>query len=142
MLLYKLGFDFTFLFYSYIFVFFFNDTATTEIYTLSLHDALPIFGVVGDAVERGAFFAGFFFTALCDGLLLPAFERPHEHYAPPAEHRQRARRGDQGVFGEARRTALDGGLSQRFDHRGRPMVVLADDQVHGPELPLPRLAQR
>src|SRR5438445_7108529 len=26
----------------YIFFFFFNDTATTEIYTLSLHDALPI----------------------------------------------------------------------------------------------------
>src|SRR3989442_10039321 len=25
--------------------FFFNDTATTEIYTLSLHDALPIFAV-------------------------------------------------------------------------------------------------
>src|SRR5438876_8303349 len=38
-------------------VFFFNDTATTEIYTLSLHDALPISGAVrshrprvGDAV--------------------------------------------------------------------------------------------
>src|SRR5438132_14090573 len=28
--------------YSYISHFFFNDTATTEIYTLSLHDALPI----------------------------------------------------------------------------------------------------
>src|SRR5256886_7271997 len=27
-----------------IFFFFFNDTATTEIYTLSLHDALPISG--------------------------------------------------------------------------------------------------
>ena len=27
----------------YVGVFFFNDTATTEIYTLSLHDALPIF---------------------------------------------------------------------------------------------------
>src|SRR3990167_9157804 len=27
---------------SCLFVFFFNDTATTEIYTLSLHDALPI----------------------------------------------------------------------------------------------------
>src|SRR5256885_11949167 len=27
----------------YCFFFFFNDTATTEIYTLSLHDALPIF---------------------------------------------------------------------------------------------------
>src|SRR3989454_12519839 len=29
--------------------FFFNDTATTEIYTLSLHDALPIWSVTGDA---------------------------------------------------------------------------------------------
>src|SRR2546430_2145071 len=28
--------------YSYLMFFFFNDTATTEIYTLSLHDALPI----------------------------------------------------------------------------------------------------
>src|SRR3712207_8748865 len=28
-------------------VFFFNDTATTEIYTLSLHDALPIFRRLG-----------------------------------------------------------------------------------------------
>src|SRR2546425_12566452 len=26
-----------------VLIFFFNDTATTEIYTLSLHDALPIF---------------------------------------------------------------------------------------------------
>src|SRR2546425_6291425 len=33
------------------FFFFFNDTATTEIYTLSLHDALPICG--RDRVERG-----------------------------------------------------------------------------------------
>src|SRR5688572_33394483 len=29
-------------FYFLFFFFFFNDTATTEIYTLSLHDALPI----------------------------------------------------------------------------------------------------
>src|SRR5712692_12004833 len=28
----------------FLFFFFFNDTATTEIYTLSLHDALPICG--------------------------------------------------------------------------------------------------
>src|SRR5688572_31943809 len=36
----------------YFTLFFFNRTATTEIYTLSLHDALPIFerGVVGDEV--------------------------------------------------------------------------------------------
>src|SRR2546426_12218988 len=30
--------------------FFFNDTATTEIYTLSLHDALPIYKKVHPAV--------------------------------------------------------------------------------------------
>src|SRR5215475_16192806 len=35
----------------FFFFFFFNDTATTEIYTLSLHDALPIFAV-GDAGQR------------------------------------------------------------------------------------------
>src|SRR2546426_11649352 len=28
---------------AFFFFFFFNDTATTEIYTLSLHDALPIY---------------------------------------------------------------------------------------------------
>src|SRR3712207_7674769 len=40
--------------------FFFNDTATTEIYTLSLHDALPICALAGEgragaapAVRRG-----------------------------------------------------------------------------------------
>src|SRR5579871_7042958 len=36
--------------YSCLF-FFFNDTATTEIYTLSLHDALPIALVRGTAVD-------------------------------------------------------------------------------------------
>ena len=35
-------FFFFVLLYFYIVFFFFNDTATTEIYTLSLHDALPI----------------------------------------------------------------------------------------------------
>src|SRR5258707_2390055 len=31
--------------------FFFNDTATTEIYTLSLHDALPIFLIPIDSMD-------------------------------------------------------------------------------------------
>src|SRR5437870_10373510 len=35
--------------------FFFNDTATTEIYTLSLHDALPIFFVCGDRAQAAEF---------------------------------------------------------------------------------------
>src|SRR3712207_7625457 len=41
------------------YVFFFNDTATTEIYTLSLHDALPIshifFGILAVAVQVAVF---------------------------------------------------------------------------------------
>src|SRR5688572_32263241 len=47
----------------FIHLFFFNDTATTEIYTLSLHDALPIFpgfalklilGEMADVVLNGS----------------------------------------------------------------------------------------
>src|SRR3712207_7440826 len=44
---------------------FFNDTATTEIYTLSLHDALPISSDRG----RGAARTG---SARCAGCLRPA----------------------------------------------------------------------
>src|SRR5688572_31126695 len=45
------------------FIFFFNDTATTEIYTLSLHDALPILLAAagcgfGDVVEMTTFHVG------------------------------------------------------------------------------------
>src|SRR5690348_18419597 len=38
--------------YPFIFFFFFNDTATTEIYTLSLHDALPISASHSDSAWR------------------------------------------------------------------------------------------
>src|SRR3712207_9041611 len=37
-----------------IILFFFNDTATTEIYTLSLHDALPIYAAVVGKARMGA----------------------------------------------------------------------------------------
>src|SRR5258707_3482881 len=37
--------------------FFFNDTATTEIYTLSLHDALPISSRSASAMTRAGFLA-------------------------------------------------------------------------------------
>src|SRR5258705_2993023 len=43
--------------FTILFFFFFNDTATTEIYTLSLHDALPISGGgpgIMEAANRGA----------------------------------------------------------------------------------------
>src|SRR5258708_31470257 len=36
------------------FFFFFNDTATTEIYTLSLHDALPISGGLMECIAQSA----------------------------------------------------------------------------------------
>ena len=39
-----------------VFVFFFNDTATTEIYTLSLHDALPISPAFYTDRQRHEFF--------------------------------------------------------------------------------------
>src|SRR5882724_13406878 len=38
-------------FFSFVF-FFFNDTATTEIYTLSLHDALPIWHARSHSIGR------------------------------------------------------------------------------------------
>src|SRR5499425_3922749 len=41
-----------------LFFFFFNDTATTEIYTLSLHDALPIFSATPVHFSRAAAAAG------------------------------------------------------------------------------------
>src|SRR5258705_14007856 len=34
-----------------VFFFFFNDTATTEIYTLSLHDALPILALIAQTMR-------------------------------------------------------------------------------------------
>src|SRR5260370_22330380 len=40
------------MFKRYYFFFFFNDTATTEIYTLSLHDALPILWFLLPRVAR------------------------------------------------------------------------------------------
>src|SRR5262245_66675492 len=62
------------LFFSF-FLFFFNDTATTEIYTLSLHDALPILtghrdpDVLISAIKRGSF----------DTILMAMNPRSEEH---------------------------------------------------------------
>src|SRR5438309_5290254 len=59
----------------FIFFFFFNDTATTEIYTLSLHDALPISAFIEKVQASHA---------------IPHPSRPRPHAAaphPPGSHR-------------------------------------------------------
>src|SRR3712207_7116594 len=54
-MLYIIVFTFVIICVIILFFFFFNDTATTEIYTLSLHDALPILldADLGQAVVHG-----------------------------------------------------------------------------------------
>ena len=42
----------TSVFFFFFHFFFFNDTATTEIYTLSLHDALPIYKIDPDLIGK------------------------------------------------------------------------------------------
>src|SRR5688572_31980284 len=54
--------------------FFFNDTATTEIYTLSLHDALPI---CASACGRSGWWRGP--SLRCSGPPAPARPRSEEH---------------------------------------------------------------
>src|SRR5258708_20604023 len=51
-------------------VFFFNDTATTEIYTLSLHDALPIFTFVKVSVVPPAIVPLVVIVAMLPSLLV------------------------------------------------------------------------
>src|SRR2546429_6583802 len=58
--------------------FFFNDTATTEIYTLSLHDALPISARARARGARGS-------RQAWPGAPLPAGRPPHERGGPRSE---------------------------------------------------------
>src|SRR3712207_8728293 len=60
----------------HLLIFFFNDTATTEIYTLSLHDALPISAVLDGHREAGNLTGGI-------GRVLRAEEEP----GPPGVQR-------------------------------------------------------
>src|SRR2546426_2932524 len=62
-------------------VFFFNDTATTEIYTLSLHDALPIF----DCVTT---------VGPCEHVQRPECKTRDEPGVEPLDLACRTRRGD------------------------------------------------
>src|SRR6266849_3488329 len=69
------------------FFFFFNDTATTEIYTLSLHDALPISPAAG-------------------GRIAARPRRAARRRQLPRPDRQRRRRGPPGLSPRSARNAL------------------------------------
>src|SRR6266496_3276056 len=109
-------FLFFFVYFLFFFFFFFNDTATTEIYTLSLHDALPIrqrvpvarfpgltpVGLVARRLWRGAVLWGGVF-ALMVWALVSQFAKEY----PTAADRARlvetmgADVGSQAIFGPA-----------------------------------------
>src|SRR5438132_6410191 len=73
-------------------LFFFNDTATTEIYTLSLHDALPIFDSGGlslktaDGMETMKTDMSGAAAVLATMSLLPALARSEEHTSELQSH--------------------------------------------------------
>src|SRR2546429_1167440 len=90
----------------FFFFFFFNDTATTEIYTLSLHDALPIWG------RR-------------DRARLRRHGRP-DRRGPEGDRRPRHRRRRR--RGEVRRGSGGHGSS---DEQGRRSRVAVAEDVHG-----------
>src|SRR5215211_7874619 len=66
--------------------FFFNDTATTEIYTLSLHDALPIHRRCEDSVVRAAFAVRRSRGFAPGALPLPVAARSEEHTSELQSH--------------------------------------------------------
>src|SRR2546429_5950285 len=72
-------------------VFFFNDTATTEIYTLSLHDALPIYQG-DDQLEEGEAPSIYFWLLSHD--VMSAFS-PSPPGAPSAQARTRTSRSEE-----------------------------------------------
>src|SRR2546429_4327237 len=75
---------------SIFFFFFFNDTATTEIYTLSLHDALPIspwaFHLVASLDSFTQWLPGFVSPILCTYV---------HHNSPPASPSPLPRRSEE-----------------------------------------------
>src|SRR5438093_3072478 len=90
--------------------FFFNDTATTEIYTLSLHDALPIFMVALAAAGTGITMALSRAPAASDA---GRRERSEEHTSElqsltNLECRLLLEKKNSHLHGQARRTSLSG----------------------------------
>src|SRR5256885_9092153 len=108
-------------------VFFFNDTATTEIYTLSLHDALPI-----SIAHLGVAWIG-------EDTAVSQRAGPELHPAPvPRDHPTVA---DEAGGGRARPRGRCGLLPANpiavvGEHRGHPPPRIPPAPARGPEPPL------
>src|SRR5712692_8523490 len=79
--------------FGHSFLFFFNDTATTEIYTLSLHDALPILdakSTIAARIESRSLYVG-----KTTEMRLP---RQDTSMSLPAEHPRDALRRDEALL--------------------------------------------
>src|SRR3989441_11388132 len=94
-----------------MFVFFFNDTATTEIYTLSLHDALPISPTASWPRRRGGSVSA---APPCGGGCgLTAFGRT----GAARTGRRRARNGLYPPLHQTAGVVVSGRLASRSGHR-------------------------
>src|SRR3546814_1650594 len=120
-----------------LYFFFFNDPATTEIYTyehtLSLHDALPIWRCrldFGDAVAAAV-------EAVGVGGRLRDIIQPIAVLAPRLDHRL-----DQRPARAAQQVGIDGLLAQFLrdseDRRARRRETLVVDIARGEEMPIDR----
>src|SRR5437773_9087263 len=65
------------------FFFFFNDTATTEIYTLSLHDALPISAMSDRLAPKGY---AYLLVVRGQGTVASCMRRSEEHTSELQSH--------------------------------------------------------
>src|SRR2546430_16983529 len=83
--------------------FFFNDTATTEIYTLSLHDALPI------STRRTPILAGAVFLKPLYRPIILLAKSPFSSFAHERSHRGRTDKSGQG---DRKSTRLNSSHSQ------------------------------
>ena len=113
-------------------VVFFNDTATTEIYTLSLHDALPIFQyqpppgwVVGTGLRQN--------TCLHSGLLQkpqsPMFADPLPH---PLMHSRRDRKSTRLNSSHVKRTRMPSSAWQQKNLAKHAYVCLLTTKPPNP----------
>src|SRR5574337_443110 len=94
-----------------LFFFFFNDTATTEIYTLSLHDALPIY------------------RASAPAHLLLVHPRIEACRRDPALAGQAHRQQDADVDRDARLVLVAIALPQHLRVAGQSAAVVASERV-------------